>query len=84
MVKDHRNHPSLAIYNMVNEPGFGPDGRAKDVMACGHALDPSRLMVYGSGFMGAGHPQDIKLHMRPFDMNQYDVGFCDIHNAGNN
>jgi len=82
MVKNHRNHASLAIYNMVNEPGWDPDDLAKEDMALAHLLDPTRLIVYGSGFMGARNPEKRKLHMLPYDQSQYDVGFCDIHNAG--
>ena len=83
MVKNHRNHASLMIYNMVNEPGWAPDERAAATMAEAHRLDPTRLIVYGSGFMGPGGPQPQKLHMLPYDTNQYTVGFCDVHNAGN-
>ena len=83
MVKNHRNHASLAIYNMVNEPGWSPDERAKRAMAEAHALDPSRFICYGSGFMGPRNDEPQKLHMLPFDDRQYTVGYCDIHNAGN-
>lgn len=83
MVKNHRNHASLAIYNMVNEPGWSPDDRAKSDMALAHALDPSRFFFYGSGFMGQVRPEPNKLHMLPYDDRQYEVGYCDIHNAGN-
>ena len=82
MVKNHRNHASLAVYNMVNEPGWDPDALAKEDMALAHLLDPTRLIVYGSGFMAARDRQDRKLHMLPYDQRPYDIGFCDIHNAG--
>ncbi|MBR4596824.1 MAG: hypothetical protein IKO42_00285, partial [Opitutales bacterium] len=83
MVKDHRNHASLVIYNMVNEPGWAPDDLAKEAMSAAHLLDPTRFICYGSGFMGPKNPQPAKLHMLPYDQKQYDVGYCDIHNAGN-
>lgn len=81
MVKDHRNHASLMIYNMVNEPGWDPDERAKEDMALAHLLDPTRLIVYGSGFMGIGKPQERKLNMLPYDQTQRITGFTDVHNA---
>ncbi len=83
MVKDHRNHPSLVIYNMVNEPGWQPDDLAKEAMSAAHMLDPTRFISYGSGFMGMKNSEPIKLHMLPYDPKQYTVGYCDIHNAGN-
>ncbi|MBR6388855.1 MAG: hypothetical protein IKS15_01875 [Opitutales bacterium] len=83
MVKDHRNHASLVIYNMVNEPGWPPDDLSKEAMACAHLLDPTRFICYGSGFMGVKNPEPTKLHMLPYDQKQYTVGYCDIHNACN-
>lgn len=82
MVKDHRNHASLVIYNMVNEPGWEPDERAQEDMALAHLLDPTRLIVYGSGFMSVGKTEGRKLNMLPYDQTQRFDGFCDIHNAG--
>ena len=81
MVKNHRNHASLMIYNMVNEPGWEPDDRAKEDMALAHDLDPTRLIVYGSGFMGVGKPEPRKLNMLPYSREQNITGFTDIHNA---
>lgn len=82
MVKNHRNHASLMFYNMINEPGWAPDDRAKETMASAHLLDPTRCIFYGSGFMGPKGDQPQKLHMLPYDARQYTRGFCDIHNAG--
>lgn len=81
MVRNHRNHASLAIYNMINEPGWKPDDLAKEDMALAHLLDPTRLIVYGSGFMGPVKPEPTKLHMLPYDSRQYEVGYADVHNA---
>lgn len=83
MVKSHRNHPSLVIYNMVNEPGWSPDEQAKADMAKAHQLDPTRFISYGSGFMNPEKEEPQKLHMLPYDQKQYTVGYVDIHNAGN-
>lgn len=83
MVKDHRNHPSLVIYNMVNEPHWDPDNQAKEDMAKAHELDPTRFISYGSGFMDPQSEQPQKLHTLSYDPTQRTKGFVDIHNAGN-
>lgn len=83
MVRSHRNHPSLVIYNMVNEPGWSPDEQAKADMANAHLLDPTRCIFYGSGFMNPGEDEPQKLHMLPYDKKQYTLGYVDVHNAGN-
>jgi hypothetical protein len=83
MVKRDRNHPSLVIYNMVNEPGWKPDEQAKKDMAAAHLLDPTRCVFYGSGFMNRGQDEPQKLHMIPYDQKQYTLGYVDVHNAGN-
>lgn len=83
MVKRDRSHPSLVIYNMVNEPGWEPDDRTKKDMAAAHLLDPTRVISYGSGFMNPRDDQPSKLHMIPYDQTQRTAGFCDVHNAGN-
>jgi hypothetical protein len=82
MVRRDRNHPSLVQYNMVNEPGNSPTELAKADMAAMHLADPTRLISYGSGFMGLVGAQPNKLHMLPYDQTQRTSGFCDIHNAG--
>ncbi len=83
MVKAHRNHPSLVIYNMINEPGWNPDKQNKRDMAEAHKIDPTRLMTYGSGFMNPQKDEPHKLHMLPYDPVQRTKGYVDIHNAGN-
>ena len=83
LVKRDRNHPALVIYNLVNEPGWSPDDRAKHDMAAAHLIDPTRMISYGSGFMDPRQDQPQKLHMLPYDQTQRTLGFCDVHNAGN-
>ncbi len=83
LVKRDRNHPSLVIYNMVNEPGWNPDEQAKKDMAAAHLLDPTRWISYGSGFQNPGKGEPNKLHMLPYDQTQSVSGFVDVHNAGN-
>jgi hypothetical protein len=83
MVKRDRSHPSLVIYNMVNEPGWKPDEQTKKDMASAHLLDPTRMITYGSGFMNPRQDEPSKLHMFPYDQTQHTLGFTDVHNAGN-
>jgi len=91
MVKRDRSHPSLVIYNMINEQwdSFGADKDAalfekhKSDLRLAHDVDPSRVITYTSAW--AGKPDEdakTKLHMRPFDTNQYFNGWYDRHRAG--
>ncbi|MCP4245441.1 MAG: beta-galactosidase [bacterium] len=80
MVRRDRNHPSLAIYNMINEEQEPPtDGHRQD-LADAHRADPSRVITYTSGWAGKGD-DPIKLHLRPDDDRQYVQGWYDYHNA---
>ncbi|GHT62803.1 beta-galactosidase [Bacteroidia bacterium] len=83
MVKQHRNHPSLVMINMVNEPGWNPDEQTKKDMAAAQKTDPTRIISYGSGFMAKGLDEPQKLHVIPYNSTQRTKGFVDIHNAGN-
>lgn len=80
MVKRDRNHPSLIIYNMINEEGNPPEQRHRLDMADAHQLDPTRLILYTSGWAQEGD-DPIKLHMRPYDETQYIRGWYDVHHA---
>ena len=87
MVKRDRNHPSLVIYNMINEQwiAFGADKdetiyavHTNDMRAA-HALDPSRIMLYTSAW--AERENRAKTHMRPMDNQIYLSGWWDNHRA---
>ena len=80
MVKRDRNHPSLIIYNMINEETAPPEDRHKRDMADAHRLDPTRTITFTSGWAKAGD-DPIKLHMRPCDDRQHTRGWYDHHNA---
>ncbi len=81
MVKRDRSHPSLVIYNMINEEDrIAPDDNRKQDMADAHRLDPSRAITYTSGWNKDGD-DPFKLHMRPYDERQYTQGWWDYHNA---
>lgn len=87
MVKRDRSHPSLAIYNMINEqwnqfmeshPNL-PAVHRHDLQAA-HALDPSRIMLYTSAWADVANPM-AKMHMWPFDNTVYYRGWSDNHRA---
>lgn len=89
MVKRDRSHPSLVIYNLINE--FGGE-RAKDKllvakrmddMRKAHAVDPSRVMTFTSGWASRENAEeDSKAHMLPFDTVLHRCGWFDNHRAG--
>lgn len=90
MVRRDRNHPSLIIYNLINEWG-GKNARnaeltAKrmDDMRLAHDIDPSRVMTFTSGWAGADYDteEDAKAHMLPLDTTLYRRGWWDNHRAG--
>ena len=90
MVQRDRSHPSLVIFNMINEAwdsenaGENPsiiDGRVAD-MRDAHALDPSRTITHTSAW-ASGNDHDLaKMHMRPFDDTVHYNGWYDFHHAG--
>jgi beta-galactosidase len=90
MVKRDRSHPSLVIYNMINEQwthyGAHNDDalhavHAKD-MRDAHAIDPSRLIVYASAWASSIYKEErVKMNMRPFDDTLYFKGWRDVHRA---
>ena len=89
MVKRDRSHPSLIIYNMINEQ-WNQYGADKDDalfaiheadLKQAHQLDPSRIILYTSAWADAGKEQRAKLHMLPFDDKPYLTGWLDSHRA---
>jgi beta-galactosidase len=90
MVQRDRSHPSLVIYNMINEAWDNDnagqnqsimDARVRD-MRDAHALDPSRTITHTSAW-ASGNDYDLpKMHMRPFDDAVHYNGWFDFHHAG--
>ena len=79
MIKEFRNHPSLVIYNMINENGHNPKAHQIQDMQEAHAIDPSRIVTFTSGINPKNPP--CKLHMIPYDTRQYTNGWWDFHHA---
>lgn len=90
MVKRDRSHPSLVIYNLINEwdsRNPAPDKEEVELncrdMQAAHALDPSRVITHTSAWARAiGTEEPGKLHFRPFDEKPYWKGWYDVHHAG--
>jgi beta-galactosidase len=86
MVRRDRNHPSLVVYNMINEMGQAPESIVKkheQDMRDAHALDPSRTITRTSAWATGKDLEDpFKMHMRPFDKKVYLKGWYDYHHAG--
>ena len=89
MVYRDRSHPSLVIFNLINEFGW-PLSQDKALVAKrmndmreAHAIDPSRIMSFTSGWAGSeDKEEDSKAHMLPFDTTLYRKGWYDNHRAG--
>lgn len=90
MVRRDRSHPSLVIYNLINEwdsrnprPNPAEVARHQDDMAAAHRLDPSRVITHTSAWARANDAEEPgKLHFRPFDQRPYFNGWYDVHHAG--
>lgn len=89
MILRDRSHPSLVIYNLINEFG-GPRSKDKKLvdkrmedMKKAHALDLSRVMTFTSGWASKEHTEeDSKSNMLPFDTILHRKGWYDNHRAG--
>ncbi len=89
MVKRDRSHPSLIIYNLINEFGGALSrdsllvAKRMNDMRVAHAIDPSRPMTFTSGWAGKkDDEEDAKAHFLPFDSTLYRKGWWDNHRAG--
>ncbi len=86
MVKRDRSHPSLVMYNLMNESGdAAPEKLALELQAMQdfHALDPSRLFLRTSAWAkGEDIDDQAKIHFRPFDDTVHWNGWYDYHRAG--
>ncbi|HZL99401.1 MAG TPA: glycoside hydrolase family 2 TIM barrel-domain containing protein, partial [Planctomycetota bacterium] len=80
LVKRDRSRPSVVIWNLINEETAEPTEAQRRDLADAHALDPSRVMTFTSGWAKDGD-DPLKLHARPLDATLYTSGWWDSHNA---
>jgi beta-galactosidase len=90
MIKRDRNHPSLVIYNMINESNRDPqENEIRDIQDA-HKLDPSRIITFTSTFFGKTFHDGnapfgealVKMHMLPNNNKVLYYGWYDEHHAG--
>ncbi len=66
MLERDRSHPSLIIVDLINEETTPPGVEQLQDLAAAHALDPTRLITFTSGWAADGS-NPLKLHARPTD-----------------
>lgn len=90
MIKRDRNHPSLIIYNMINEAARNPQPNEIEDIIAAHRMDPTRCITYTSTYFGPKfydsqcpiQAAPVKMHMLPNDTTVYYQGWWDEHHAG--
>jgi hypothetical protein len=85
MVKRDRSHPSLIMFNMINEAGpVGEDILKLNIsdMLEAHKLDPTRTITRTSAWCRAEENEQARIHLRPNDTTVYWKGWYDFHHAG--
>ena len=90
MVRRDRSHPSLVIFNLINEwnsrnphPEPVEVERHRADLQAAREIDPSRLIMHTSAWARAKDTEEpAKLHYRPFDDRPYWNGWYDVHHAG--
>jgi beta-galactosidase len=90
MIKQFRSHPSLVIYNMINESTRDPLLHEYDDIRLFHHLDNTRCITFTStnftpkyynGKLEEGVEKPVKMHMLPYDTTVYFKGWWDEHYA---
>jgi hypothetical protein len=85
MVKRDRSHPSLVMFNLINEMGPVSEKALKVHIADmldAHALDPTRLFTHTSAWCRTEENEQARIHLRPNDTTVYWHGWYDFHHAG--
>lgn len=86
MIRRDRSHPSLIIYNMVNESGRDPRPNEIEDIREAHQLDNTRVITFTSNNVPETSPVSFnesirKMNMLPYDTTLYKKGWWDAHNA---
>ncbi|MCG8528577.1 MAG: hypothetical protein MI748_19525 [Opitutales bacterium] len=91
MVRQFRNHPSVVIYNMINESARDPFENEIEDIQLAHREDETRCITFTSTFIPnkppyhrvlPTEPAPIKMHMLPYDHEVKNQGWWDSHHAG--
>ncbi len=90
MVHRDRSHPSLVIYNMINESNREPFSNEIEDMKAAHDADETRIITFTSTFFGKVFhdgscpltPAEFKSHMLPYQDTVLQYGWWDEHHAG--
>ena len=86
MIRRDRSHPSLIIYNMINEPSRGPKPNEFEDIRKAHQLDETRIITFASNNVAETSKLSFgeslqKSHMLPYDTILHKKGWWDAHNA---
>jgi len=90
MIRRDRNHPSLIIYNMINEAAREPFPFELEDIKEAHRADETRLITFTAThftrqFYNGECPTEaapFKMHMLPYNDSIYYDGIWDEHHAG--
>jgi hypothetical protein len=85
MVKRDRSHPSLVMFNLINEAGPIDNSVLKiniSDMVDAHKLDPTRTFTRTSAWCRTEDNEQARIHLRPNDTTVYWYGWYDFHHAG--
>ena len=85
MVTRDRSHPSLVMFNLINEAGPVSEEQLKvhisDIQDA-HKLDPTRTFTRTSACCRTEEDEQARIHVRPNDTTVYWHGWYDFHHAG--
>jgi hypothetical protein len=85
MVTRDRSHPSLVMFNLINEAGPVNEKQLQvhlSDMQDAHRLDPTRTFTRTSAWCRAEENEQARIHLRPNDTTVYWHGWYDFHHAG--
>jgi hypothetical protein len=85
MVTRDRSHPSLVLFNLINEAGPVNEKQLQvhiSDMLDAHQADPTRTFTRTSAWCRSEENEQARIHLRPNDTTVYWHGWYDFHHAG--
>ena len=89
MIKRDRSHPSLVIYNLINERNIHPNTHDKQDIQDFHKFDETRIITFTStqkfaelGYSAPREAHPLKMFMEPYFTQVKYQGWWDEHHAG--